>query len=281
MLHALACYGSAVAQGLPDLEPLAPHPGRRMEQAVAAVRAAIDDGRMKPGVRYSVYQLAASLGVSRTPVREALLRLEEVGLIKFEARQGFRIQLPRSTDIADIFAVRLALELPAVRRAGSTADPGLAAALRSERHLMRESTRAGTDGRFMQHDLRLHDLILDWAGNQRARSIVRDLRETTRLLGASTAGRTRTIADIDREHAPIVDAIIAGQPDKAVAAMRAHLDNTGRLLVAQALREERRDETHSAQPGAFEAEIDTIWSAAVDWPQCRTGEPIQQNPSSK
>ena len=51
----------------------------------------------------------------------------------------------------------------------------------------------------------LHDLILEGAGNQRSRSIVRGLRETTRLLGASTADRTRTIADIDREHTPIVD----------------------------------------------------------------------------
>jgi len=114
-----------------------------MEQAVTAIRAAIDDGRMKPGVRYSVYQLAESLGVSRTPVREALLRLEEVGLIKFEARQGFRIQLPRSTDIADIFAVRLALELPAVRRAAATADPRLTEALRAERALMLDAARTG------------------------------------------------------------------------------------------------------------------------------------------
>ena len=191
-----------------------------MEQAVAAIRAAIDDGRMKPDVRYSVYQLAESLGVSRTPVREALLRLEEVGLIKFEARQGFRIQLPRSTDIADIFAVRLALELPAVRRAASTADPRLTEALRAERALMLDAARTGGEDAFMRHDLRLHDLILDWAGNQRSRSIVRSLRETTRLLGASTADRTRTIADIDREHTPIVDAIIAGRPADAEAAMR-------------------------------------------------------------
>lgn len=247
-----------MAEGLPSLQPLTPHGGRRMEQAVTAIRAAIDDGRMKPGVRYSVYQLAESLGVSRTPVREALLRLEEVGLIKFEARQGFRIQLPRSTDIADIFAVRLALELPAVRRAAATADPRLTEALRAERALMLDAARTGGEDAFMQHDLRLHDLILDWAGNQRSRSIVRGLRETTRLLGASTADRTRTIADIDREHTPIVDAIIAGRPADAEAAMRRHLVTTGRLLVTQALRDESRPD------GPDPDTIDAIWSAAVD-----------------
>lgn len=247
-----------MAEGLPDLEPLVPGAGRRMEQAVAAVRAAIDDGRMKPGVRYSVYQLAEALGVSRTPVREALLRLEEVGLIKFEARQGFRIQLPRAADIADIFAVRLALELPAVCRAASSPAPALAAALHRERALMLDAARSGGEDVFMRHDLRLHDLILEWAGNQRARSIVRGLRETTRLLGASTAERTRTISDIADEHTPVVEAILADRPDDAVAAMRTHLVNTGRLLVGQAL----RDEMHPAEPEP--ADVDRVWRAAVD-----------------
>lgn len=246
-----------MAQGLPDLQPLDPSGGRRVEQAVTAVRAAIDDGRMKPGVRYSVYQLAASLGVSRTPVREALLRLEEVGLITFEPRQGFRIRLPRSSDIADIFAVRLALELPAVRRAAGTPDGPMAAALRAERELMRAAAKQGGEDAFMRHDLRLHDLILEWAGNERARAIVRTLRETTRLLGASTAERTRSIADIDREHTPVVDAILAGRPDAAAEAMRSHLVSTGRLLVGQAL----RDELHPAEPEP--GDVDRIWSAAV------------------
>lgn len=247
-----------MAQGLPDIEPLDPRGGRRVEQAVAAVRAAIDDGRMKPGVRYSAYQLATSLGVSRTPVREALLRLEEVGLITFEPRQGFRIHSPRATDIADIFAVRLALELPAVRRAAATPDPRLAAALRAERGLMAEAAVTGTEDDFMRHDLRLHDLLLEWAGNERARAIVRGLRETTRLLGASTADRIRTLADIDREHTPVVDAVLAGRADAAAAAMRAHLVNTGRLLVQQAL----RDETRPAEPDP--GAVDRIWAAAVD-----------------
>lgn len=82
------CYSDRVADEALELEPLTPFAGRRMEQAIAAVRAAIDDGRMKPGVKYSVYQLAEGLGISRTPVRDALLRLEEVGVIKFEARQA-------------------------------------------------------------------------------------------------------------------------------------------------------------------------------------------------
>jgi DNA-binding GntR family transcriptional regulator len=224
-----------VAEEALELERIAPSPGRRMEQAIHAVRAAIDDGRMRPGVRYSAYQLAEALGVSRTPVRDALLRLEEVGVIKFEARQGFRILLPQPKEIAEIFAVRLALELPAVRKVADAADPDLAQLLLEQRRLMRTAAEDGNETLFAQHDVRLHDRILDAADNNRSRTIVRSLRETTRLLGASTADKTRTLTDIENEHAPIVDAIIHGDSAEAEAAMRTHLVNTGKLLVAQAV----------------------------------------------
>ncbi|MFE5704974.1 GntR family transcriptional regulator [Rhodococcus koreensis] len=235
-----------------ELEPLTPFAGRRMEQAIAAVRAAIDDGRMKPGVKYSVYQLAEGLGISRTPVRDALLRLEEVGLIKFEARQGFRILLPQPKEIAEIFAVRLALELPAVRKAATSSDPALSDALLRQQRLMRDAAAVGDEHQFAHHDLGLHDMILDAADNSRARAIVKTLRETTRLLGANTADKTRTLTDIDDEHTPVIDAIIAGDSDEAEAAMRRHLENTGRLLVAQALRTEASDRS-----------VYEIWSAVV------------------
>ncbi len=222
-----------------------------MERAVAAVRHAIDTGRMVPGVKYSVYQLAEVLGISRTPVREALLRLEEVGIVKFEARQGFRILLPEPKEIAEIFAVRLALELPAARRAASVVDDALREALRQQCRLMRAAAAAGDEHLFARHDMLFHDLILAAAGNERARSIVQGLRETTRLLGASTAEKDRGLRDIEAEHAPVLDGILAARPDAAAAAMYAHLVNTGKLLVAQGVHE-------GAEPSAEE-----IWSAVV------------------
>jgi DNA-binding GntR family transcriptional regulator len=241
-----------VADEVLDLEPLAPSTGRRMEQAIAAIRTAIDQGRMKPGVKYSAYQLAEALGISRTPVRDALLRLEEVGLIKFEARQGFRVLLPQPKEIAEIFAIRLALELPAVRRAAATANPTLGQALLEQRRLMQTAATHGNENLFAQHDLLLHDLILDAAGNTRSRAIVKSVREATRLLGASTADQTRTLNDIDDEHAPIIDAIVAGDPLAAEAAMRAHLVSTGKLLVTQAIR-------------GYDTDLcaEEIWAAAV------------------
>jgi DNA-binding GntR family transcriptional regulator len=217
-----------------------------------AVRSALDTGVMRPGVKYSVYQLADALGVSRTPVRDALLRLEEVGLIRFEARQGFRVLLPDPREIADIFAIRLALEVPAAVRAATVCDPALAERLHHRMELQRAAAATGDEQAFAQHDLLLHDHIMETAGNARAREIVRSLRESTRLLGANTADRTRSLSDIDAEHRPVVAAIVANEPAAAADAMRAHLTSTGQLLVTQAILDQ-------------ESGLDcaSLWAAAV------------------
>jgi DNA-binding GntR family transcriptional regulator len=236
-----------------ELIPLGASEGRRAELVMEAVRSALDTGVMRAGVKYSAYQLAEALGVSRTPVRDALLRLEEVGLIRFEARQGFRILLPDPREIAEIFAIRLALELPAVDRAARVCDESMATRLQMRMELMHHAATAGDERAFAGHDQLLHDHILDSAGNARAREIVRSLRESTRLLGASTADRTRGLFDIDAEHRPIVTAIIANQPAQATDAMRSHLTSTGQLLVAQAIRDQ--------DSGLDSA---TVWAEAVN-----------------
>lgn len=234
------------------LEPLPHTPGRRVEQVAAAIRAAIDAGVMSPGVKYSAYQLSDLLGVSRTPVRDALLRLEEVGLIQFEARQGFRIVLPHPQEIADIFAVRIALEVPAVRRAASKADPATVEALEIHVARMHTAVDADDEAALAHHDLSFHDAILDAAGNESARKIVASLRESTRLLGATTGQRSRTLADIDDEHAPILKAIADNDPNAAEIAMREHLAATGRLLVTQAIDEQ-----------GLELDTESIWAKAT------------------
>lgn len=231
------------------LSPLPASDGRRAEQVMEAVREALDAGEMRPGVKYSVYQLADALGVSRTPVRDALLRLEEVGLIRFEARQGFRVEVPDPRGIADIFAIRLALELPAVARAAQVCDTELAGRLRDRMDALAAAASAGDARTFARHDQLLHDDILGAAGNARARAIVRSMRESTRLLGATTA---RSMADINSEHRPVIDAIVENRSRDAVSAMRSHLMSTGRLLVVQAVRDQNSD-----------LEADRIWADAV------------------
>ena len=216
------------------LGPLAGPAESLADQAVAAIRAAIRDGTLQAGQLYSAYQIAGYLGVSRSPVREALMRLAEAGMVSFERNRGFRIVVPGAPEIAEVFQLRLLLEVPAARRAAACSPGGLGARLAAELDQMRAAAGRLDERAFMQHDQRLHRLILEAAGNSRLAALVDNLRDATRTLGASTAGRSRGLADIAAEHVPVIEAISAGDPEVAGAAMTLHITHTGRLLMAQA-----------------------------------------------
>lgn len=204
------------------------------DQVLEAVRAAIRARELEPGRLYSAYQIADQLGVSRSPVREALLRLADTGLVRMERNRGFRIVVPAAHEIAEIFALRLLLEVPATRRAADRGTPPLHRQLRAELTAMDSALRDHDESRFMDHDRRLHDHILQASGNRRLADTIERLREVTRMLGASTVDRSRGLPDILAEHVPIVEAIEAGDGDRAAEHMRRHVEHTGRLLVTQA-----------------------------------------------
>ena len=212
-----------------SLEPLAA-PQTLAAHTRRAVLAAIADGRLEAGGRYSVAQLAEQLGVSRTPVREALLVLEREGRVRFERNKGVRVLETTAADVAEVFELRLLLEVPATARACGIVETE---ALQAELDAMGEAARAGDEPAFMDHDERFHELILLAAGNRRLAAIVAGLRDTVRGRGASTVGRSRSLDEIQAEHGAILDALRAGDGDRAGAAMRYHLRRTGDLLAAQ------------------------------------------------
>ena len=212
-----------------SLEPLAA-PQTLAAHTRHAVLAAIADGRLEAGGRYSVAQLAEQLGISRTPVREALLVLEREGRVRFERNKGVRVLETTAVDVAEVFELRLLLEVPATARACGIVETG---ALQAELDGMGEAARAGDEAAFMDRDERFHELILLAAGNRRLAAIVGGLRDTVRGRGASTVGRSRSLDEIQAEHGAILDALRAGDGDRAGAAMRYHLRRTGDLLAAQ------------------------------------------------
>ena len=119
-----------------------PRRRRSPAHARAAVLAAIADGRLEPGGRYSVAQLAEQLGISRTPVREALLVLEREGRVRFERNRGVRILETTAADVAEVFELRLLLEVPAAAKACGAVDTGDALAGGARRGRRRALPRA-------------------------------------------------------------------------------------------------------------------------------------------
>jgi DNA-binding GntR family transcriptional regulator len=203
-----------------------------LADAVAqAVRDGIAAGELVPDQTYSVYQLADLLGVSRSPVREGMLRLAEAGLVEIMRNRGFRVLPPRARDVAEIIEIRLALEVLAAGKAASCGTAGQHAEIRAALDAMASAASRGDEAAFWPADRALHDLLLRAAGNARAAAIVAQLRSTTALLGPPTTASGRTLAEIHAEHEPVVSAVLAHDSAAAEAAMRAHLESTGALLV--------------------------------------------------
>jgi DNA-binding GntR family transcriptional regulator len=238
---------------LPVLPPLPATQGSLADQVAAAIRDGVRTGALQPGTLYSGYQLADDLGVSRSPVREALLRLAETGMVVLERNRGFRVSRPNPREVVEVFHLRLLLEPPMVRRAARNPTPELAEAMHTLLAAMSAASEVGDEPTFMVHDQKLHDVILVAAGNQRLATMVAGLRDLTRLLGASTVGHSRDLAAVTDEHRPIIDAILAGDGASAERLMYDHLAHTARLLCAQEV----------TAAGGDEADVARLWDEIV------------------
>lgn len=202
------------------------------DAVASAVRDGIAAGELVPETTYSVYQLAELLGVSRSPVREGMLRLAEAGLVEIIRNRGFRVLPPRARDVEEIVEIRLALEPAAARKAARLGTQDQHAAIEAALGEMASAVAREDETAFWPADRRLHDLLLRAAGNARAAAIVAQMRSTTALLGPPTTASGRTLAEIHAEHEPVVAAVLTRDGAEAEAAMRAHLEATGALLVA-------------------------------------------------
>lgn len=214
-----------------------------------SIREAIIDGRLAPGSLHSVQSLASSFGVSRTPVREALIDLEGRGMVEFERNRGVRILQTSIHDLEEILSLRILLEVPAAYRAAEQATEETANELSDELIAMRKAARERDERTMMAHDRRFHAIINEASGNSRLAVYVDSLRDLILTRGASTVGRSRDLPAIVREHEAIIAAIEADDPAAAAAAMKSHLVNTASLLLRQ------EDDAAGTEPSLRWAEL--------------------------
>jgi DNA-binding GntR family transcriptional regulator len=202
-------------------------------QVLDALRAAVITGELQPGTLHSVQTLATQLGVSRTPVREALIKLAQQGMVRFERNRGVRVLQTTLHDLEEVFALRLLLEVPATRRACRQIDEAGRRELRKVYQAMEKAARADDEYRMWEHDRRFHIVLLQGSGNLRLAEYVDGLRDMVLRRGVSTAGLSRSLDDIVAEHREVLDRVESGDGDGAAEAMRAHLLRTAELLIAQ------------------------------------------------
>jgi DNA-binding GntR family transcriptional regulator len=193
------------------------------DQALTALRQALVTGRIEPGVVYSASSLAAELGVSNSPVREAMLALVDDGLMEVVPNRGYRAAALTDADLAEITQLRYLLEVPA---AGQAAESDLGDRLRTLYELVETIERTAAEGDLagnLDADRRFHLLVVDACGNRRLTDQVARLRDQTRLYNLRALAKNQALVASAAEHRPLLDAIAAHDRATAETLMRAHL----------------------------------------------------------
>jgi DNA-binding GntR family transcriptional regulator len=215
---------------------LAPIGGQstRGEQVLGVLTEAVVEGRLAPGSLHSVASLAAQLGVSRTPVREALIQLTRRGMVSFERNRGVRIMETSAHDLEEVFELRLWLEPPATRQAVQRLQPGDRQRIRRAFDALVRAARDRRPAQVGRNDRAFHFAILRASGNHRAAEYVDGLRDLILMRGPTAAGGSRRLDEIADGHRPIMEAIEAGDPDLAAEEMQRHIRRTADLVIARA-----------------------------------------------
>ncbi|WP_406567463.1 GntR family transcriptional regulator [Azospirillum canadense] len=230
--------GTPVAEK--DPAPAAPTRSRRRATAATArpvqrgttvaatiyrdLRNEIVSLRRKPGEPIAEKVIAQDYGVSRTPVREAVLRLADEGLIEIFPQSGtFVARIPLGA-LPEAIAIRKALEEATVRYAAQRATRSQVAKLRANLELQRELEAAGDFNGFHQADESFHALIAETAGYPGFWALTQQVKvqvDRFRLLTLPVLGRVPAVI---AEHTVIVEAIANHDPDAAAKALDVHLD---------------------------------------------------------
>lgn len=203
----------------------------RTEYVYRHIRQAIRDGQYKQGDRIREDEVAKTLGVSRTPVREALLRLRSRGLIEFMAGRGAGIVVLSRAQVLELYAMREILEGAAARMAAEHATPAEISYLS---YVMEQFSASEDPARLAQINVAFHRSICDGAHNQYLVESLDQLRDALALLQDTTFSVKGRPSTADAEHRAIYEAIKNRDPDGAEQAARIHIRNA-RIVRMQML----------------------------------------------
>lgn len=175
------------------------------ERVLRALRAAIISGELTPGEVYSAPSLAATFGVSATPVREAMLDLAKENLVVVVPNKGFRVTVVDEEQLDQITAIRRLLEPPVVAEVTNQIPAEDFAGLRQLAQEIVDGARAGDLAQYTEADREFHLRLLGYSGNQRLVDLVAELRGQTRLVGLASLLDRGYLVSSAREHLDLLD----------------------------------------------------------------------------
>ncbi|GGF45820.1 GntR family transcriptional regulator [Youhaiella tibetensis] len=195
------------------------------------LRDAIVSLALKPGEVLDKNAICDQLGVSRFPVSEALARLQGEGLVDILPQRGSIVSLVRIADVREYMLIRKALESEAVRALVGRHDDTLIADLRGNLAGQRLAVERDDRSGFHAQDLEFHEMLFDAMRFAKVRAVIESARANLDRARRLIITPRRLALSLD-EHHQVFDAIVAGETERAVAAMRGHIDSVmAELLV--------------------------------------------------
>ena len=203
------------------------------DQAEAALRQDILRGHRAPGTRLNEVEIAATLGVSRGPVREAMQRLAHDGLVLVMPHRGSFVRSLEPAEIRELFEVRIALECTSARLAAERRSDDDVAALEGMLGSSAKAVTGAGDAPHYPAHLDLHELVALVSGNARLHRSIVQINQELKLVRAASGFRPERAPQALGEHSEVVTAIVDRDVERAAELMRVHLqrslENTLRL----------------------------------------------------
>lgn len=208
-------------------------PGNSVEKVHRHLAQRIIRGRLRPGARIVEQEICRQVGLSRSPVREALRLLAADGLVEQHARRGARVRAITRKEIEDLFQVFEELEVLATRLAASRLTPETLARLASLLGMMRHAARTGNVRQYFRLNTVMHGIVYGASGNAKLAQLLRNLgQQVTRLryMALATPGR---LARSIEEHEAVLGALRERDEKAVVELVRACVANARGTLERQ------------------------------------------------
>jgi len=189
-----------------------------VDRASSYIRHIILDGTLKPGMSVSDTFICKRLGISRTPIREALRRLELEGLILHVPHRGWAVQTLEVADIVEIFEIKECFESVMVRQAATNLTRGTKAKLISAVAKMEEAAKSEDRDAFVTADDMFHSTLYHAARNDRIKQILSSVNAQWRWIRVGYIGLLGTMTQAVDEHRAVLECLLAGDHDGAVSA---------------------------------------------------------------
>jgi DNA-binding GntR family transcriptional regulator len=210
------------------------------EKAYDILKELILTGRLEQGKLHNEKRLAEVLGVSRTPVREALLELSREGMVSFVPSKGVKVLKITPKQVQEVFELRRIIEGYIIKSISKRLTPGDLKKI--EKILSKQDRSASRDEElsFIEMDKEFHLFMASKMGNQQIETILQNLRDQIHLMGIRAIKDQSRSQQVLKEHQRIFSAMKKKDAKRAHEELMKHLNNTEKILIDILTREEAR-----------------------------------------